>query len=353
MTKIFATGTTGYIGGDALYAISTAHPEYEIAALVRSTEKGARIAKQYPSVRLVYGGLDDVALIEKEASEADIVLHFAHADHEPSALAISKGLAARSQSRPGFFIHTSGTGILTFEDLQAGTFGIAFRDKVYNDLEGIKEVTSLPDAAIHRNVDKIVLEAGTTFPSRVKTAIVCPPTIYGIGRGPDSQRSIQLPELCRLSLIEGQAIMVNQGLTYWGHVHIQDLSALYLKLTEEAAAGGVKDDAWGTEGYYFCENGEHVWGEVSQWVADQGKMSGYFKSSEVKSLTAEEASERRFHGQGLWGANSRARAKRAREVLDWQPTAAKFKDEVETTLDFEAELLGLRTGLAKVADSNK
>ena len=74
MTKIFATGATGYVGGDALYAIAAAHPEFKIAALVRSTHKGATVAEQYPDVRLLYGALDDVDLIEKEASEADIVL---------------------------------------------------------------------------------------------------------------------------------------------------------------------------------------------------------------------------------------------------------------------------------------
>ena len=73
MTKIFATGTTGYIGGDALYAIANAHPEYEISALVRNSDKGALVAKQYPRIRLVYGDLDKTELIEEEARKADIV----------------------------------------------------------------------------------------------------------------------------------------------------------------------------------------------------------------------------------------------------------------------------------------
>jgi hypothetical protein len=37
----------------------------------------------------------------------------------------------------------------------------------------------LPDEAFHRNVDKIVLEAGAQHAASVKTAVVCPPTIYG------------------------------------------------------------------------------------------------------------------------------------------------------------------------------
>lgn len=69
-----STGTTGYIGGDALYAIIQAHPDYEVACLVRNSDKGAQIASQYPNVKLVYGSLDDVELLEGEARKADIVL---------------------------------------------------------------------------------------------------------------------------------------------------------------------------------------------------------------------------------------------------------------------------------------
>ena len=53
--------------------IINAHPDWEITALVRNSDKGAKIAQVYPSVRLVYGDLDSVDLIEEEASNADIV----------------------------------------------------------------------------------------------------------------------------------------------------------------------------------------------------------------------------------------------------------------------------------------
>lgn len=74
MTKLFVTGVTGYIGGDAFYAIANAHPEYEITCLVRNSDKGALVAKDYPKVKLVYGDLDSSDLIEEESKKADIVL---------------------------------------------------------------------------------------------------------------------------------------------------------------------------------------------------------------------------------------------------------------------------------------
>jgi hypothetical protein len=89
---------------------------------------------------------------------------------------------------------------------------------------------------------------------------VCPPTIYGVGAGTaGNTRSAQVPELTKGTLKRGEAFQVTAGKSIWNNVHIDDLSQLYLLLTEDAAAGGKKA-TWGTEGYYFAENGEHVCG---------------------------------------------------------------------------------------------
>lgn len=49
------------------------NPDWNYTCSVRSSEKGAKIAQVYPSVRLVYGDLDTVDMIEEEASKADVV----------------------------------------------------------------------------------------------------------------------------------------------------------------------------------------------------------------------------------------------------------------------------------------
>lgn len=54
-------------------SIVEAHPEWEITASVRNSDKGAQVAALFPRIRLVYGDLDAVAMIEEEASKADIV----------------------------------------------------------------------------------------------------------------------------------------------------------------------------------------------------------------------------------------------------------------------------------------
>ena len=225
----------------------------------------------------------------------------------------------------------------------ANTWGEA-RDKVFNDLADVSEVTSLPDNPL-RNVDKLVLAAGTEHCERVKTAIVCPPTIYGPGRGPCNKRSHQVPALCKCTLERGHGLKVNQGKNIWGNVHIHDLSKLYLNLAETAASGiatlAGKPSIWGPAGYYFCENGQHVWGDIAQSIATEAYRLGLTKKDEVESISADEANKLTFWGSGLWGANSRGRAKRAKAIFGWTPTGASLVGEVRPTLLAEAESLDL------------
>ncbi|MCJ1308035.1 hypothetical protein MMC25_001685 [Agyrium rufum] len=348
--KIFATGTTGYIGGDALVAIVEAHPDYDIACLVRNSDQGGQLTSKFSKIRCVYGDLDSADLITEEAKKADVVLHFAHADHEASANAIIKGLSEHAPDHPGYLIHTSGTGILLVNDLDRGVFGEP-SDKVYDDWENIEEVTSLPDNAPHRNVDKIVLAAAKSHGDRVKTAIVCPPLIYGQGRGPGNQRSQQLPDLTKATLENKKGFHVGPGKHLWNNVHVSDLSMVYLALLEAAVAGGGKA-TWGEKGYYFGGNGEHVWDDLSRKVASDAHKKGLIDSAEVDPVSTDEADKLHHKGIGsrMWGANSRSKSIRARELLGWQPKGETIEEEIPKVVDREARALGLIQGhAAKVA----
>jgi hypothetical protein len=234
------------------------YPEWEpsISVLVRNLEKGKAISTAFPKIQLVVGDLNDASLLEKEVEKADIVLNFADSDHPASAFAIARGAKRHMSDKPVFVIHTSGTGILTWKTVVAGTYG-ELEDKVYDDWDGVSEVTTLPDSAAHRNVDKIFLEAFDEPAGPVKVAIVCPPTIYGLGRGPGNKRSQQLYDLARIIISNGKGVRVGKGENIQTHVHIHDLSDIFVALVEEAAAGGGKA-TWGREGYYFASQNEHV-----------------------------------------------------------------------------------------------
>lgn len=353
-----STGATGYIGGDILYTITRAYPDYEYAALVRGS-KGAIVAAAYPKIRIVDGTLDDAAIIEEESAKADIVIgtkpqismanlnpsliYFTDtadsADHAGSATAIAKGLASgHTKDKPAHWLHLSGTGILMWKDIETKTLGEPNSLPVYNDLEGVSQLTSLPDSAIHRDVDKIVLAASS---DSVKTAVITPPTIYGRGRGPGNQRSLQVYDLAAKTLKEGQAPVVGRGLTEWDNVHVHDLSNLYVLFLGAIAANDNAQDKelWGANGYFLAENGHHVWGEVSKQVAEAAFDQGYIKTKELKVVSASQIQGLEFS----WGQNSRGEAKRARKYLGWKPTK-KLEDEIPHIVTSEAALLGLKPG---------
>jgi len=322
--------------------------------LVRGSDKGAVVAAAYPKVRLVYGTLEDSKLLEEESARADIVLHTADSsDHKGGAAAISKGLATgHTKEKPGFWIHTSGTGILTWKDIETEIYGEAPSQPPYDDLENVSGLTSLPDKAFHRDVDKMVLEASS---DAVKTVIVCPPTIYGTGRGPGNKRSRQVYNLVRFTLELGQAPQLGKGLTEWDNVNVHDLSDLFVLLVEAAVANKPDMDAklWGKEGYFLAENGHHVWGELSKQVGEVAYQKGYIKGKGTKPWSSEEVKKAAGFEGLSWGLNSKGYAKRARKYLGWKPKGRSLKDEIPDIVDSEAEQLGMKVGHAEKAAGGK
>ncbi|KAK5098722.1 hypothetical protein LTS08_006100 [Lithohypha guttulata] len=342
--KVFATGTTGYIGGDALVELVQAHPDWDITCSVRNSEKGAKIAKEFAHIKLVYGTLDDVDMIEEEASKADIVYHFADCDHIPSAEAIIRGLARRETSTPGWYIHTSGTLILGWKSQKDNTFGET-QAKVYNDLDGVDELVNLPDGAAHRHVDKIVLAAAKNHPGRIKTAIVCPPCIWGGGRGPGNQRSVQLYKSAETMLKRQQGFMINKGKNVWHHVHVGDLAKLYLLLGEAAVAGGPPA-TWDDQGYYLAENGRFVWGEMLTAITQEAQKQDLLPSAAMEQLEPSAALGRYTFSIGT---DSQGQALRSRTLLGWMPekTTADMYQEIPKIVESEAKTLGLIKGHAE------
>jgi uncharacterized protein YbjT (DUF2867 family) len=67
-----STGGTGYIGGSVLHTIVTAHPEYEVTALLRKVPE--TFSSTYPNVKVVKGDYDSADLLSEEASKSDVVI---------------------------------------------------------------------------------------------------------------------------------------------------------------------------------------------------------------------------------------------------------------------------------------
>ncbi|KAL1879954.1 hypothetical protein VTK73DRAFT_6534 [Phialemonium thermophilum] len=342
--KIFLTGVTGYIGGDAFYALQKAHPDFDYTLLVRNEARGKLVKEKYPNVRLVYGTLDDAHVISKAAAAADIVVHTAEsADNVPSAKAIAKGLAeGHSADKPGYWIHICGTGILQWYDETHRRYGQPpVPEETYDDIKDIDRIINIPDQALHRNVDKIVLAANSS--PAVKTAIVGPPTIYGPGRGPVNQRSIQVYDLAKLGLRKGYIPYIGTGKVEWDNVHIHDVSSLLISLVEAALdpARNQDPELFGPKGYFFAESGTHTWGGVAQWIAEEAHRQGFLKEPATKQTDLEEVTKEP-EGNPSWATNSKSKASRARKYFGWTPKGRSLKEEIPDIVAGEAKSLGLK-----------
>lgn len=125
--------------------------------------------------------------------------------------------------------------------------------KIWSDVENLDEITSRPDNELHRVTDKIIQDASAEHGDKLKTAIMCPPDIYGPGRGPGRKQSAYVPLFCKEIEDVGAPFYADDGLNTRSWVHIEDLMTLYLKVVEAAAAGGKGAD-WGRE---VCPNAVH------------------------------------------------------------------------------------------------
>ncbi|XRM42714.1 hypothetical protein ABZX51_005925 [Aspergillus tubingensis] len=308
MSRIFITGATGYIGGDVLYALTQALSSCRITALVRSEKKASLITSKFPSVTPVIGDLDSAAQIASEASKADVVL---------------------------LWIQISGASLLSGAEVATSSYGQA-RAQNHNDLQGISEIRSIISSSPKRVVDQMLLNFSSERPN-IRTAIIYGPLIYGLGRGPVNQRSIQLPDLAKATLRLGHGVQVGKGLSCWSNVHIADLSNLVVRLVQESEdRQGRNPLLWNENGIYFAENGKMPFGEISRRVAAIAFQNGFTRSAYVQEIDAETADKLTAHGAILWGSNAQYTASRARELLGWKPAGPSLEEVIPGAVMDEA-----------------
>ncbi|KAJ6525677.1 NAD(P)-binding protein, partial [Mycena capillaripes] len=330
----YSTGSTGYIGGSVLAAITKAHPEYSITAILRKVSQS--YVDAYPRVKTIVGDYDSAEILTKAASESDIVIHAGDSDHKGAMEALLTGLGRRKA--PSFLIHLSGTACIS--DVYSGNSGFGvLNSRVWSDVDDIDELAALPDDRIHRHVDKLVFEAATTHGAHIHTAIMCPPDIYGKGHGPGVTQSFMVPFFYDAILEFKSAFYVAKGENVRSLVHIEDVMSIYVKVVEEAVAsvvtGTVRDECWGKNGFYFNASSEVAWKDVAAATGKIMASLGLIESAEPKEAAVDDV-QRMLGGVGLslylFGSNSRSRADRGRNLFGWKPTAPTFTEVMEADL---------------------
>ena len=164
-----------------------------------------------------------------------------------------KGLASR---KSGYFLQISGATAVSQDEIKNKRFGES-TEKVFDDWSNVDKLKDEIKSHPNRTVDNYFLSLTKETP-HVRSAIVFGPIIYGAGSGPVHQRSIQVPELCRIALERGRAVQVGKGLNRWGNVHVADIGEMFALLVRKAAEGSTEEEVWGAQGLYFAGAGKEI-----------------------------------------------------------------------------------------------
>ncbi|KAI0696906.1 NAD-P-binding protein [Cytidiella melzeri] len=321
-TPILILGATGYVGGSVLARLLK-HPSkdtFEITALVRSADKAKKLERF--GVKPVVGSYDDTALVEGLAEKAHVLFSCANADALNATNAFLAGLRKRHATTGDLpiLIHTSGTGLLTFE---GATKGMYATEKIYRDDDPDDIEASFPPTAFHRDVDLAIVQADKEGYAR--TYIILPSTIWGIAKnelvdvGIANPYSIQIPALIRAALARGRAGVVGKGLACWPSVNIEEQADFFIILYD-AILSNPEKVGHGRDGFYFGINGEHTWYDLSKAIGKVLVKLGLSDSDEPTTFTDEEL-PKYFGSEAIgnyYGTNSRGQANHSKS-LGWQP----------------------------------
>ena len=321
-------GATGFIGGQVLHDILKLK-QYDVTAIVRDSERADKLHSK-TGVKVVVAHLDSPNLAEI-ASQFDVVLHTAHADHVAGAKFLVAGLEKRAESSAGsakkpILIHTSGTGVLIDFKEEPGKVK---SDKVYSDGD-LSTYHALPATNLHKNVDDIVLDAGRR--GKIDAVVVSPPSIWGKGEGEFNTVSIQVPMLIKATIQAGHGFLLEKGINTWSMIHVADLSEAYLTILDAALHGKLPSDPNGR--VFFVENGEYEQRQVTEVMCKELYKRGKIDSPDPRPITLEtEGSYQGPRGQlgiaRMTGSNSRSRAVLVRK-LGWEAKRGGNKEFLES-----------------------
>lgn len=299
---IFITGATGYIGGSV--AQKLVKIGYRVRGLVRSQENADLLSKL--GIEPVIGDLNDADLLIREVKQSDGVINAASADHAESVQALIKGL--EGSSKP--LIHTSGSSIVG-DDVR----GSQRTESIFDEYTPLV-VQKLKQPRY--NIDLMVLGSAA---NDVRSMVICPSLIYGVGRGLNL-KSIQIPFLAENAQKQGVVQIVGAGQNVWSNIHIDDVVDLYVLALAKAPAGA----------FYFAENGETSFEQIGNALAKRLGLSV------VESLNPDTAAQlwgvpRAYYS---FGSNSRVRSVRARQELGWMPQHTSVIDWILNEMPIKA-----------------
>jgi nucleoside-diphosphate-sugar epimerase len=227
--------------------------------------------------------------------------------------------------------------------------------KVWTDTTSLTEINSRPDHALHRNTEKILNSTIAEYGDKINIAIMCPPDIYGKGKGLAKTWSALVPmfvQECKNMGVGG--FYYEEGANTRSWVHLEDLMTVYLKVVEAAVAGGGGFD-WGKEvrtipptqcqkrldvanssqGYYFAGTQELSQIQIARATGAILQKHYFVENAQPTQVSLDQIDTMTPHpafpklGRYLFASNSRTRPLRAEKLWGYHGSAPALLDVLE------------------------
>ena len=296
--RVFVTGASGWVGSAVVKELLAAG--HHVVGLVRSEAGAKKVAEL--GAEVLHGTLDDLAVLQQAAAQADGVIHTAF-NHDFSKIVVSSeqerraieaiGGVLEGSQRP--FVVTSGVALLapgrvTSED----------------------DATRPPLASFPRAPET----AAFAFAARgVRTAAIrLAPTVHGIGDNGF------VPRLVQLARQTGVSAYVDEGRNRWPAVHCLDAAHLYrLALENDAAQGPF-----------------HAIAEEGVPVRQIAEAIGRGLNIPVVSLSGDKVAEHFGWFANFAAIDCPSSSPRSRNLLGWQPEQQTLLEDMDKAAYFEA-----------------
>ena len=217
--RIFVTGASGWIGSAVVPELIGAG--HQVVGLARSDASAAAIEAAGAEVQA--GTLDDLAVLEKAAREADGVIHLAF-KHELSFTGDYEGAAAADRAAvETFVVALAGSGRPFV--LASGLLGLT-PGRMATEADGHGEDWQTAHAAPGPTARRATAELVLSLADRgVRSSVMrLPPTVHGDG---DNGFMALLVGIARASGVSGY---LGDGANRWPATHRSDVARLFLSL---------------------------------------------------------------------------------------------------------------------------
>lgn len=291
--RILIIGATGYVGGSLVEHLRDAG--HSVTGLVRTSERASYLRSR--GAAAVIGDLADRELLAAASGDADAVINTAESDD----VDLARNLIAPLEGTGKLLVHTSGSSIVV-DDAKG-----AFASETI--LEDDMPYSPMSHRLRRVETDHMVRIAGIT--GGLRSAVICPTTIYGEGRG-WKRDSHQIPLLVRQSIDRGAGVYIGAGKPVWSNVFLGDLLDLYGLIIEKAPSGS----------FFFAENGEASWAQIAEAISASLGFGGRTESWPFEEAVAAVGGVARV----ALASNCRVRATNARGLLGWSPNGPGLAD---------------------------